>query len=243
MGLADVSRLWGRLGREDPLWAVLTERGKSGGRWSIEEFLATGEREVRAVLDHLAALGAAPRTGTALDFGCGAGRLTQGLAAAGFERAIGVDISDGMLVTATELARHREQCQFLRNDGPQLAALADDSVDLVYCCRVLQHLPPDLAHGYIREFFRVARPGAAVVFQIPTRPARTVQGLALRVLPRPILDRLRNGMEMHGTREEAVRGLIARCGGELLAVAADRSAGPRWESRLYLSRAGSPESR
>lgn len=236
MGLENVSRQWNRLGREDPLWAVLTERGKAGGRWSIEEFLDTGEREVRGMLDRLAAIGVPACTGVALDFGCGAGRLTQGLAAAGFTRAIGVDISEGMLATAARLAAHREQCQFLRNDGPQLDLIEDDSVDVVYCSRVLQHMPPDLAHGYVREFFRVARPGAVVVFQLSTRPARTAQGLALRALPRQILHRLRNGMEMHGTPEKVVRELIVSSGGELLAADVDRSAGPRWESRLYLCR-------
>ena len=35
---------WDLLGKEDPLWAVLTEKDKKGNKWEAAEFLATGKK-------------------------------------------------------------------------------------------------------------------------------------------------------------------------------------------------------
>ncbi len=236
MGIDEVSRTWTRLGREDPLWAVLTDREKAGGGWTTDDFLATGAQEIEDVLARLGSLGAAPARGRAVDFGCGAGRLTHGLARAGFAEVVGLDISPTMLDKAREIVT-APQADFRLATGPELDVVDTGSADLVYTCRVLQHMPTELAHRYIREFFRFARPGGLVVFQLPTAPARSAAGLALRVLPAPVVRRLRRGMEMHGTPEADVRALVATCGAEVLAADPDTSAGPRWDSRLYVTRA------
>ncbi|MDL5154678.1 class I SAM-dependent methyltransferase [Actinomycetospora termitidis] len=230
----DVSRTWTKLGGEDPMWAVLTDKGKSGNRWSPEEFLATGVAEIDAVLDRLNALGLQPERSRALDFGCGAGRLSHGLAQVGFDQVLGCDISPTMLAKARELVTD-EACQFVQVTGTHLGAVETDSVDLVYSCRVLQHMPPALAHGYIREFWRVARPGAVVVFQMPTRPSSSVAGRVLSALPAPVARVLRRGMEMHGTPEPEVEGLVESLGARVVAADPDTSAGPRWDSRLYIT--------
>src|SRR5687768_12932320 len=44
--LEHLRRVWQTLGRDDPMWAVLSHADKRGGRWDPEEFLATGEVEV-----------------------------------------------------------------------------------------------------------------------------------------------------------------------------------------------------
>lgn len=236
MGIDEVSRTWTRLGAEDPMWAVLTDREKAGGRWTSEDFLATGTREVETLVKRLAALGVDPARGRAVDFGCGAGRLTHGLAQAGFAEVVGLDISPTMLEKAREIVTS-PQADFRLASGPDLDVVETSSADLVYTCRVLQHMPSELAHRYVREFYRIARPGALVVFQLPTRPASTPSGIVLRALPAPLARRLRRGMEMHGTPEAGVRDLVASCGAELVVADPDTSAGPRWDSRLYVTRA------
>lgn len=228
---------WNTLGDKDPLWAVLTEPGKSGRRWDPEQFLATGRIEIAELMTTLDGLDLTAARGAALDFGCGAGRLTQGLVDAGFEHVTGVDISQPMLSRAQELNRHGDRCTFLHNDAPTLPAMVTDSVDLVYCCRVLQHLPPPLAHGYLAEFFRVTRPGGVVVFQMPARPAPGPVGVALRLLPAALLNRLRRGMEMHGSAPARVSSLVEAAGGRVDKVADDQAAGPRWVSHTYYCRA------
>lgn len=230
----DVSRTWTKLGDEDPMWAVLTDRGKSGNRWSPEEFLATGVAEIGTVLERVGALGLQPGRTRALDFGCGAGRLSHGLAQAGFGEVLGCDISPTMLAKAREIVPD-EACRFVQVTGTDLAAVETDSVDLVYSCRVLQHMPPALAHGYVREFWRVARPGAVVVFQMPTQPSSSLAGRVLSALPVGVARRLRRGMEMHGTPEPEVRRLVESLGARVVAADPDTSAGPRWDSRLYVT--------
>lgn len=236
MGIDEVSRTWTRLGAEDPMWAVLTDREKAGGGWTTDDFLATGEREIETLLARLDALEATPPRGRAVDFGCGAGRLTHGLARAGFAEVVGLDISPTMLDKAREIVT-APAADFRLAEGPELEVVESASADLVYTCRVLQHMPTELAHRYVREFYRVAKPGGLVVFQLPTTPAATPAGFALRALPAPLARRLRRGMEMHGTAESRVRELVASCGATVLAADHDTSAGPRWDSRLYVTRA------
>lgn len=224
------------------MWAALTLPGKSNRDtpWTEAEFLATGRDEIDAVLARLDELNVPPNRGTALDFGCGPGRLTAALAAAGFSRAIGLDISPSMLDTARRLVagaapRIQKRCEFRHNDGPLLAGIADASVDLVYTCRVLQHMPPALAAGYLREFYRVTVPGGLVVFQLPVEPAPGVVGGLLRRLPAPVLNRLRHGMQMHGTPPTEVTATVAAAGARTVAIEPDTSAGPRWRSHLYVT--------
>jgi 2-polyprenyl-3-methyl-5-hydroxy-6-metoxy-1,4-benzoquinol methylase len=82
---------WQSLGGDDPLWAILSDPRAKGGRWSVDEFLATGQVEVDRVFTWLENHGlSSVKSGRALDFGCGAGRLTQALAKR-FERCTGVD--------------------------------------------------------------------------------------------------------------------------------------------------------
>ena len=52
--LAELKETWETFGQEDPLWAVLTDPSKRGGRWDVDEFFATGEREVEALWSDLA---------------------------------------------------------------------------------------------------------------------------------------------------------------------------------------------
>src|SRR5690348_4335708 len=100
--LERLRRVWETLGRDDPLWAVLSQADKRGRRWDLDEFLATGNLEVGAQLAALSNRGYPRGRGLALDFGCGAGRLTRALAAH-FERVVGIDVSSSMVDTAHRL--------------------------------------------------------------------------------------------------------------------------------------------
>ncbi|GAA1757184.1 class I SAM-dependent methyltransferase [Streptomonospora arabica] len=186
MGLDEVRADWTRLGAVEPLWAVCVDPAKRGGGWDDDEFLASGSAEIDAALRHLDELGLRPGRERALDFGCGAGRLSNALAAC-FERVVGVDIAEPMLAEARRLDRSGGRIDFRLNDRPDLAAFGDDSFDLVYTDLVLQHLPPELAEGYLREFARVLRPGGAMVVGVPDRERPTFKGLAFRFAPWPLI--------------------------------------------------------
>ncbi len=170
MEIEQLKTTWETFGRDDPLWAVLTDASRRGGRWDLDEFLATGEQEIAAALDELERLGVAPVRGRALDFGCGVGRLTQALAER-FERCDGVDIAASMIAEARRINRHGERVQYHVNDAPDLGMFPSDSFDFVLSFIVLQHMEPRYAKRYIAEFVRVLRPGGLAVFQIPARPS------------------------------------------------------------------------
>src|SRR3954467_819487 len=135
-----VRRDWTELGAADPLWAVLVDADRRGGRWDVEEFLVVGRGDVGAARGWLAELGRPTSWGRVLDFGCGAGRLSQALAEHA-EEVVGVDVSAPMLATAGRLDRSGGRCPFVLGDSPDLRMIDDDSVDLVFTERVLQHLP------------------------------------------------------------------------------------------------------
>ncbi|AQZ63509.1 similar to Methylase involved in ubiquinone/menaquinone biosynthesis [[Actinomadura] parvosata subsp. kistnae] len=186
MSLSDIGKDWTELGKSDPLWAVLTEPGRRHGKWSDAEFMATGIIQVNDDLDWLERHGICVPRGRALDFGCGAGRLTNALAKH-FPEVVGVDIAEPMLQEARRLDRSGGRVRFVHRAAPDLACFENDSFDLVYTDRVLQHLPPDLARGYLRELLRVARPGGAVVVGIPDRAKHPLVGLGARMIPPAVL--------------------------------------------------------
>jgi SAM-dependent methyltransferase len=164
--LRALQRRWDAFARRDPLGAILDPMATGGGR-DLDAFFAWGEREIDATLAEAARHGLPGAFETALDFGCGAGRLTQAMARQ-FERCEGIDISPAMVRLAIELNRRGERCRFRVNQSDSLGAYADASFDLVYSSLVLQHMDPPLARGYIRELVRVLRPGGLLVFQVPS---------------------------------------------------------------------------
>src|SRR5688500_3047937 len=93
-----------------------------------------------------------------LDVGCGTGRWTALLAAAGAE-AIGIDRSETMLA---EARRRRPGLDFRRMSATRLEFPAD-SFDLATAVTVVQHLEPADQALAVAEIARVVRPGGHVL--------------------------------------------------------------------------------
>jgi 2-polyprenyl-3-methyl-5-hydroxy-6-metoxy-1,4-benzoquinol methylase len=74
---------------------------KSGGRWTLPEFMKTGEREIALLFHRIRELQIKQPARRPLDFGCGVGRLTQALARRQ-ERVVGADISPVMVGPARQ---------------------------------------------------------------------------------------------------------------------------------------------
>jgi ubiquinone/menaquinone biosynthesis C-methylase UbiE len=159
---------WNELAQLDPHWAILTAPGKRFGGWDSEEFFATGTAQASAFMDRVEELGLPQARGSALDFGCGLGRMTRALAQH-FEACIGVDISEEMVRGARDANADVAGVGFEVNQATDLRRFDDASFDLVYSMIVLQHVPDRAAiESYVREFCRVLRPGGLAVFQLPT---------------------------------------------------------------------------
>jgi SAM-dependent methyltransferase len=166
MELDELQRNWDEFGKQDPLWAIRTEPDKRGGKWDVAEFFGSGEVHVRELVGRLTELDL-PTHGVALDFGCGVGRLTQAFADH-FDEVWGIDIAPSMIEGAEAFNRHGSRVHYVVNDTSDLRRFDDASFDLVFSVIVLQHIRPDIALSYVREFFRICKPGGAVVFQIPS---------------------------------------------------------------------------
>jgi ubiquinone/menaquinone biosynthesis C-methylase UbiE len=156
---------WDALGKDDPLWVILTDPKKKGGKWNPEEFFETGRSEIEEFLEELESKNILLRKGRALDFGCGVGRLSQALALH-FERVDGVDISPSMIEAANQFSRFPGKCHYYVNAASDLALFADNTFDFIYSNIALQHIEPRFSRVYLREFIRVLSPGGVAFFQI-----------------------------------------------------------------------------
>ncbi|MHC4846875.1 MAG: class I SAM-dependent methyltransferase [Planctomycetota bacterium] len=227
-------RTWDELGKSDPLWAVLSNPDKRGGRWDLEQFMETGREEVAAVVAH--ARSHRPELGMrrALDFGCGVGRLSVALAEH-FEEVDGVDISPSMIARAQATNGAPGRCRYHLNQVGDLRLFDDGRFDLVYSNITLQHMPPALAGDYIAELCRVLAPEGLLIFQMPSElrirwvrrvllPARLFWQRRVRGLP---------GMDMFVLPSERVRALVEAAGCRVLCAERDDSAGPDWTSYRY----------
>lgn len=239
--LERLRRTWQQLGKDDPLWAVLSRPDKRGGRWAIDEFFASGRDEIDNQLDIvLPPLGLPAHRRIAVDFGCGAGRLTSALGRH-FACVIGLDVSASMVRTARRLNAEVANIAFRENVGTKMESIADRSVDFVSCCIVLQHIPASLQIGYIAEFFRVLAPGGVAMFQFVVGSDDSSRGRVYKQLSnrwmnvfRRIAWRRWNVFEMHPLSESTVVDLLAKDHGLRVILAADdQAAGPGWRSRRW----------
>lgn len=243
-----LKRVWETLGDQDPLWAVVSRPDKRGGRWNLEEFLATGVADVDRARQLLAARTDAPgRFGRILDFGCGVGRLSLAWKTHA-DHVTGVDISEPMIRQARRLADGREGLEYLVNASPDLALLPSASFDLCYSHICLQHIPWSIARGYVVEFGRLCRPGGWVVFQLPSRPLRDGSAASFRqrlvdALPfglGRVYRRWRHGsdvvFDVHYTPREEVHAALRAGELEPRHDEPDTSAGEDTEGFIYLAR-------
>ena len=235
-------RDWDDLADLDPYWAILTEPGKRFGGWDRDEFLRSGEVEIEGLMVAARDLGLPQEREAALDFGCGLGRLTRGLARH-FRLAWGVDISPRMVEQARELHRDVPNCTFQTTDGT--LAFPSARFDLIYSVLVLQHLPTHAAiRSTVRELVRTLRPGGLLCFQVPSRlPLRRRWQLRRRLYgvlraagvgERMLYERCGlHPIRMNAVAESEVRAIVATAGGRVLAGRVDDHAAAEMASRLY----------
>jgi SAM-dependent methyltransferase len=233
---------WEDLAATDALWAILSNPEKKFGRWDVDDFFASGAGEIQRVMERATTLGYPVQHETALDFGCGVGRLTRALNAY-FEHCHGVDISEAMVSRARELNAGHAGCTFTLNASERLSGFANRSVDMVYTNLVLQHVPSrHIIVSYIGEFARILKPGGLLVFQLPSHITlrRRIQWRRrmyrllkrLGVSPRILHERLDlHPMRMSFMPEREVVSYLSSLGLHVLQI--DRVATPEYASRTY----------
>lgn len=253
MKILRLRMVWERLARDDPFWAVLTAPEMADNQWKIDEFFRTGVEEVDASLAMLERhMPGIPRR-HALDFGCGVGRLTQALGRH-YEAVTGVDVAARMIELAKRHNAMPGRVSFVHNPRTDLQRFASDHFDLVFSLITLQHIPAELIEVYVREFVRIARPGGALYFQVPTIvPVAHPEIKRWSLYPPTMWKRLRrwtarwfrrttgigDGMRMHFLPAARVRTLLEGAGAELVATI-EHPMGNGCASLIYVARKARP---
>lgn len=236
-----VRRDWEDLAALDPLWAILSDHKKQFDGWSQQEFFQTGEREIAALMDLSNEIGYPKEHESALDFGCGVGRVTRALRKR-FHSCVGVDISATMIARAREL---NPQCAFEGLGPRQLTVFPEQHFDMIYSNIVLQHQSSiQDVRRYLNEFVRILKRGGLLAFQLPhyiplryrLQPRRRAYralraiGLKAETLYRTLH---LNPISMLAIPEREVRELIEAARGRVLRVMCDQNGGPHIQSRTY----------
>lgn len=98
----------------------------------------------------------------AIDYGCGRGEWLRLLSERSWQ-VLGVDSNDDMLSPAQADGLTVEVGDCLSH----IASQPDNSVTLITGFHIVEHLPPDVLHDFVKHAHRVVRPGGLVIFETP----------------------------------------------------------------------------
>lgn len=251
MKFNELEKNWNELGRVDPYWAILSDPAKKGGKWDEREFFEHGTRFINRLMKELDELAPDLRRRKALDFGCGAGRLTQALCHY-FEDCRGIDIAESMIELANKHNRYGKRCIYHLNKKDDLSLFRENEFDFILSIIVLQHMKPEYSKKYINEFIRLLAPGGMAVFQLPAavkpefvapppsifkKVAHAATAFIKRIQKNSSVE---PAIEMYGVpREEVLRLVEKNC--RIISVQSNSYAGKEWESYTYfIQKQGGP---
>ncbi len=238
MKLKSLQRRWNSLGAHDALWTILGSDEPKASDTDIGKFFQTGRNDIDLARHELEVRGVLPRTGSALDFGCGIGRMTQPMAEI-FDRVVGVDIAPSMIEHAIKINKFPEKCTYRVNERDDLRDFESASFDFIISRIVLQHLPRALTERYLKEMLRLMGEWGVLVVQIPSRRirrrARYTLGKALPIVASVLrrVRRKRPRIPMHVIPRADVLRMVRASGARVLHVASDGASGPDFESLVY----------
>jgi Trans-aconitate methyltransferase len=182
------SQDWENLAQQEPFFAVLTEDRFLRDRMSDDDreaFFASGDADIAHLFDLIYSPGSpgspgfAPRS--ALDFGCGVGRLTRALTKR-VGRVSGVDVAPSML----RIARENVPSATFSSMIPA------ERFDLIVSLIVFQHIPVVRGEALLGELLdRLADDGVAALHFTFRRPGSSLRRIARAVRARvPLVHRI-----------------------------------------------------
>lgn len=221
-------------GEADPFWSVLTDpkyRIESLSTEAVAEFYRTGEEYFGWCADLLARNGLLPPPeGTALDFGCGVGRVTLAIASR-FRHVVGCDISEGHLAVAGKVAAAKgvSNVRFVATKLDLIQHFGESSMDFIHTVIVLQHMIPPLMKTYLTQFCRMLREGGVAFFQLPTR--NDGYSFDEAELERSVRNR---NIQLHVLPIQEVLDTIRACGCREMMIVPIDCVGPGWQSHAFV---------
>lgn len=106
-----------------------------------------------------------PENATALELGCGVGRMLKS-ASAKFSKVVGLDVSAEAIKKATELLGASPNVQLLCGSGIDLRPVEDASLDFVWSFAAITSMPTEVIAAYLRDIRRVIKPTGCVRLQV-----------------------------------------------------------------------------
>jgi len=221
--------LYEKFGKEDPFWAVLTQKQYKGMDIDLEKFFATGRDDISFHLKKIEEMNLSLNKQRCLDFGCGVGRLSNALAEH-FEQVSALDVSSSMIERAESLRKH-DNIEFVLNKQPDLTVFEDETFDFIFTDKTLQHIPYPPSKTYIEEFLRVLKPSGIVVFMVPDGRYFVEGSVSHRVSQfyrdnvRPFFKRLRGKppVQIHPFSKRKIGEIIAAKNGRILMTETDQA--------------------
>jgi ubiquinone/menaquinone biosynthesis C-methylase UbiE len=163
--LQRMRRDWDERARANAMYFIDT----ANEAWSEQEFFRSGEAVIsEQILTDMTNIcqGEDPKQMKVLEIGCGAGRITRALASV-FGEVHGVDVSGEMVSRARKALADRANVFLYQNNGMDLTVLGNLRFDFAFSFIVFQHIPSlAIIENYIREVYRLLRPGALFKFQV-----------------------------------------------------------------------------
>ena len=163
---------WRRIGRDEPFYGVLTHpdfRSENLDEAAVEKFWASGERRVESIFSQVEAWFGAPfQPESALDFGCGVGRILVPLAAR-CRHACGIDVSPDMLEVAQKRASEKGLDNLTLTCAGDASGQASGAHDFVHSFIVLQHIWPRRGYRIVDQLLNTLRPGGMGVLHLTYR--------------------------------------------------------------------------
>lgn len=173
---------WNALGQSEPFFAVLTDERFLRERMSDDDreaFFASGDADVAHILDLIDRPGFTPSS--ALDFGCGVGRLTRALTRR-VDRVAGVDVAPSMLRIARENVPN----------ATFSLTIPVERFDLILSLIVFQHIPTRRGEALLDELLEHLEIGGVAALHFTfRRPGSSLRRVARSVRARvPLVHRI-----------------------------------------------------
>jgi 2-polyprenyl-3-methyl-5-hydroxy-6-metoxy-1,4-benzoquinol methylase len=215
---AKIKTTWEYLGAEKAHWSVLAADTFLPDRLheSIDSFWASGQAEADMANQVLSQFGGGQfEQKVCVEFGCGVGRLTVGLAKT-YKVVHAYDISRTHLAHAKARAKELGAGNIEFHECSSDFRLAIEPCDFFYSVIVLQHNPPPVILALIRSALKALKPDGMAMFQVPTYIAGYNFNLLNWLSTNQTLL-----MEMHCVPQDAVMEIISGSGCRLLSVRQD----------------------
>lgn len=173
----DTDADWVSIAKDAPYYGVFSqERYRTPDATSLKDLFETGEREIAHFEQTLRRQFGSFSPTSALDFGCGVGRLLIPLARrAG--RAYGVDVAPDMLALSR---KHATEAGVSVEVGHDIPARQFDWVNTVI---VLQHIPPARGYQFIRSLWNCVAPGGALTMHVTIYKEPGLSGAPISAAP------------------------------------------------------------